>query len=123
MDIKEKIVSDYFNSWITKDCSCLVSYFSSDSIYSECYGPEYHGISQITKWFLQWNKKASVLEWKVKQFVHENQILVVEWYFECECGGKIDGFDGVSLIKFNDKNKIVNLKEFQSKAEHTYPYS
>lgn len=28
----------------------------------------------------------------------------------------------MSLIEFNDKNYIVNLKEFQSKIPHYYPY-
>ncbi len=34
----------------------------------------------------------------------------------------IDGFDGVSIIEFNDDNKIASVKEFQSKHEHEYPY-
>ncbi len=47
---------------------------------------------------------------------------VAEWYFECDYNHEIGGFDGVSIIEFNDDMKIVNLKEFQSKAEHYFPY-
>lgn len=48
---------------------------------------------------------------------------IVEWYFKCEYDGKTDEFDGVSLIKFNNANQIVEVKEFQSKIPHCYPYS
>jgi len=41
---------------------------------------------------------------------------------KCEYDNNISGFDGVSIIEFNDENKIVLIKEFQSKAEHTHPY-
>lgn len=34
-------------------------------VYSECYGPEYRGISQIVKWFVEWNKRGKVLEWNI----------------------------------------------------------
>jgi hypothetical protein len=122
MDIREKRVYDYFNSWITKDHSHLDSIFASDITYIECYGPVYNGIKQIKKWFSDWNKQSTVLEWRIKQFIHENHIIAVEWYFKCDCGGKISGFDGVSLIEFDDKNKIKSVKEFQSKSEHIYPY-
>lgn len=121
MNLKVKMILEYFNAWITKDCSGFESFFSHDVIYSECYGPEYHGISQITKWFLDWNKRGNIVEWRIKQFIHSNQITVVEWYFRCEYDGVISDFDGVSLIEFND-NKMVSVKEFQSKAEHNYPY-
>ena len=36
--------------------------------------------------------------------------------------GEEGGFDGVSLIEFDNAGKIVSLKEFQSKAEHIFPY-
>lgn len=36
---------------------------------------------------------------------------------------KISEFDGVSIIDFNDQNKIISVKEYQSKSQHYYPYS
>ena len=123
MDIKEEIISRYFNAWLTKDHSELENIFYSDIIYSECHGPEYRGIGQIKKWFSEWNRRGSVLEWRIKQFVHQDRITVVEWYFKCQYEGQIDGFDGISLITFNNNHQITSLKEFQSKAEHTHPYT
>lgn len=47
---------------------------------------------------------------------------VVEWFFQCDYEGNVDGFDGVTIAEFDADMKICDLKEFQSKAEHYYPY-
>jgi len=119
---REKVIQDYFNSWILRDSSKLNEYFTADIIYSECYGPEYHGIHQILQWFSDWIKNGSVLEWYIKQFVHQDNMLIVEWFFKCNYEKQIDGFDGISLVQFDKDNRIVILKEFQSKEQHYYPY-
>ena len=46
----------------------------------------------------------------------------VEWYFKCNYRNKISEFDGVSIIKFDEANKIISVKEFQSDSMHIYPY-
>ena len=67
---KEDIVKRYFQSWLDKNIEPLGNIFSDDIIYSECYGPEYHGLPQILKWFSDWNKKGTVLKWEIKKFIH-----------------------------------------------------
>jgi len=62
------------------------------------------------------------LEWNIKKFFHIEDTCICEWYFKCECGGNIDGFNGVSIITFDEDDKIVLLKEFQSKTPNNYPY-
>lgn len=119
---REEIIQNYFKAWLKKDNRILEETFADDVVYSECYGPEYHGISQILQWFEDWNRNNTVLEWTIKNFLHQDSITVVEWYFKCRCGDAEEGFDGVSLVEFDDGNKITVLKEFQSKAEHCYPY-
>ncbi|MGV8984538.1 MAG: nuclear transport factor 2 family protein, partial [Clostridium sp.] len=74
------------------------------------------------RWFRDWNKRGTVIEWDIKQFIHQASMTVVEWYFKCEYDGNIGKFDGVSIIEFNDDNYIISLKEFQSKIPHYYPY-
>ena len=103
---RNEIVKRYFQAWLDQNIEPLGSIFSEDIVYSECYGPEYRGLSQILKWFADWNKSGRVLKWDIK----------------CDYHHEIGGFDGVSIIEFNDDMKIVNLKEFQSKAEHYFPY-
>ena len=119
---REDIVRSYFKSWLDKNIEPLKDVFSEDILYSECYGPEYHGLTQVLKWFADWNKNGTVLKWEIKNFIHQDMFTVAEWYFECVYNNETAGFDGVSVIEFDENMKIASLKEFQSKAEHIYPY-
>ena len=118
----KETIQKYFKSWLNVDIDVLSDVFSNDIIYSECYGPEYHGISQILKWFDEWNQKGRVLEWTIKRSIEKENTIVVEWFFKCEYEGNIDGFDGVTIADFNKEGKIKRLCEFQSKPDHYYPY-
>ena len=118
----KEVIQKYFKAWLNVDNSVLSDVFSNDIIYSECYGPEYHGISQILKWFDEWNQKGRVLEWTIKRSIEKENTIVVEWFFKCEYEGNIDGFDGVTIADFNKEGKIKRLCEFQSKPDHYYPY-
>jgi hypothetical protein len=120
---RETIIENYFHSWIKKDLNILIKYFDDEIIYSECYGPEYNGIDQIKKWFNDWQKENTVLEWNIKQYIHQNNTVVVEWYFKCNYNKKIDDLNGVSIIEFSEEGKIKNIKEFQSKVKHYFPYN
>lgn len=122
MKRREEIIAAYFRCWVENDPAVLGKTFAEHIVYSECYGPEYRGLGQIGQWFSDWHQKGKVLEWQIKSFLHEKDRTAVEWYFRCEYNGEIDGFDGVSLIEFDEAGKIVSLKEFQSKAEHCFPY-
>ncbi|MFP4977019.1 nuclear transport factor 2 family protein [Paenibacillus sp. CN-4] len=119
---RERVIENYFESWINKNKVILRNTFDSNIVYSECYGPEYHGIDTIESWFDDWNKRGTVLVWNIKQFIHQGNLTAVEWYFKCEYDAEVEEFDGVSLIEFNNDHLIVNLKEFQSKLPHYYPY-
>lgn len=118
---KEETIRAYFRCWVENGSSVLDRVFADDVVYSECYGPEYRGIGQIKLWFHDWHQKGRVLEWDIKSFLHQGNETAVEWYFHCDYEGEA-GFDGVSLIKFDEAGKICSVKEFQSKAEHTFPY-
>ena len=122
MKRREDMVRTYFDMWLKKDISGIDGIFSDDVLYSESYGPEYHGLEQVKKWFIDWCRHATVLEWKVKQFISQDKVTVVEWYFECNFDGVIYGFDGVSIVGFSENEKICSIKEFKSKAEHNSPY-
>lgn len=118
----EEIIRNYFDAWLQGNVQPIKDIFSENIVYSECYGPEYHGLSQLVRWFEDWNKRGTVLVWKIKRVIEHRKTVVVEWYFECEYDGKIDGFDGITIADFDREDKIEKLCEFQSKAEHYYPY-
>lgn len=119
---QEEIIRRYFKSWLDNDIEIIKSTFSENIVYCECYGPKYHGMSQIIKWFTEWHERGKVLEWTIKRVISQNNTVVVEWYFKCNYDGNIDGFDGVTIANFDDHLKISRLCEFQAKAEHYYPY-
>lgn len=119
---RNELIERYFAAWRSKDISVLTEIFNPEAFYSECYGPEYHGIEQIKQWFADWNQTGTVLIWNAKRFLTSGNTLVVEWYFVCVVKGERSGFDGVSLVEFDANGKILRIKEFQSKAEHVCPY-
>jgi hypothetical protein len=124
MDIKEREqkISEYFKMWIGRDFSGLEEIFSKDIYYSECYGPEYYGMSEINKWIEDMLKKQVVYEWRINQYYHSENTTVVEWYFREETDNTPSDFNGVSIITFNEDGLINSIKEFESKAEHTALY-
>lgn len=67
-------------------------------------------LKQVQAWFTDWNKRGTVLDWTIKRFIHKGYITVAEWFFRCEYDNIIDGFDGVSIIKFDANGKIEELK-------------
>lgn len=118
----EKIIRNYFQCWLDNNIDVVKEIFAENIVYSECYGPEYHGINQILYWFTDWHEKGNVLRWDIKEMIQADNMVIVEWFFQCNYDGAVDEFDGVTIAKFNNNMKICNLKEFQSKAEHYYPY-
>lgn len=118
----EAVIRKYFQCWLDKDITVVEEIFSDNIIYSECYGPVYKGIGQVIRWFEDWNRKGTVLQWNIKRVIVSGNTVVIEWYFKCNYDSNVDGFDGVTIAEFDADRKICDLKEFQSKAEHCYPY-
>lgn len=50
MKKRENTVRRYFQAWLVKNMEPLESIFSEKVVYSECYGPGYHGLSQYDQW-------------------------------------------------------------------------
>lgn len=119
---KQEIVRAYFEAWLQKDIQTVTRTFSEDAIYTECYGPQYHGLRQILKWFADWNQKGVVLQWDIHRMVEQGRTVVVQWFFRCDYDGTVSGFDGVSVIDFDEDDKICRLSEYQSEPKHVLPY-
>lgn len=118
----ENAIKAYFRSWIDKDASVLDKVFAPSITYYESYGPVYQGLEQVKQWFGDWNKRASVQVWDIKQCAVQGQTAFVEWYFACTYDGAPVVFDGVTIARFDADGKICEIKEFQSQVEHRYPY-
>lgn len=118
MNRKEKIEL-YFKSWLQKKDECFDDIFSKEITYYECYGPFYHGLETLHKWFQDWQRFGSVLEWKIRDYIESGNQAVVTWYFHSVYEGEEDAFDGVSIIRFDENEHIIELKEYQSTLPHT----
>lgn len=123
MDKKEKIIQLWFDMWLQKTDLGIMDLFSKDAIYVESWGPEYKGAKKIKQWFDEWNTRGSVLVWDIKQYFHKENQSVVEWYFENVMkDGRIEAFDGVSLIQWTQGDQISFLKEFGCNINRYDPY-
>ncbi len=120
---KKQIIRDYFQAWLKPNIEVIKSIFDKNATYSECYGPIYRNKDEIISWFKNWNKQGKVVVWPIEKILINENTCIVEWHFKCNYQKKISEFDGVSIIDFNDQNKIISVKEYQSKSQHYYPYS
>lgn len=111
---KESIIWEWFYSWFDSNWNHFEKIFDSHIYYSESWGPEYRRIEEIKEWFQRWHSHSKLLKWDIKQYIHYDKQTVVEWLFSCQNDKNISEFAGVSLIEWNDNQKIISLKEFAS---------
>ena len=121
---REARIQQWFSMWLNKCDTGIETLFSPNAIYIESWGPEYHGSEKIKLWFEEWNTRGTVLQWNIKQFFHKDNQTIVEWYFKNQMNdGKIEAFDGISLIVWTPDNKITLLKEFGCNENRYDPYT
>lgn len=123
MEEREARIRLWFQMWLQKEDLGILELFSEQAVYVESWGPKYEGAAKIKLWFEEWNTRATVLQWKIKQFFHCGNQTVVEWYFEnIGNGGETEAFDGMSLIVWTQENQIRFLKEFGCNIRNYDPY-
>lgn len=123
MKDKEKIIKLWFDMWLQKKDLGITDIFSDDAIYIESWGPQYKGSEKIKHWFTEWNTRGTVLVWNIKQYFHKENQTIVDWYFKNTMNdGKIEAFDGISLIEWTQETKICFLKEFGCNINNYDPY-
>ena len=123
MEQREQTVRLWFDMWLQKKDLDMDAIFTHDAVYIESWGPEYHGIEKIRHWFGEWNDRATVLAWEIRQFFHKGDQTVVEWYFKnAQDDAPSEEFDGMTLIRWSSDGKIAFLKEFGCNLNRYDPY-
>ena len=124
MEQRERIIRQWFDMWLQARDSGILDIFAPGCVYTESWGPKYHDAAQVKHWFDEWNTLGRVLVWDIKQFFHQGDQTAVEWYFKNRMqDGRVEEFDGISLIRWTADGKIAALKEFGCNI-HTYdPYA
>jgi len=120
---RENVIRLWFDMWLRQTDLGIVDIFVEKVDYFESWGPVYQGRSTVKHWFEEWNTRGRVLVWDIKQFFHKDAQTVVEWYFKNRMNdGRVEEFDGMSLIQWTPDNKIAFLKEFGCNLNHYNPY-
>lgn len=120
---REEIIRQWFNMWLTKQDTGISKIFTPNAEYFESWGPRYIGSERIKQWFDEWNNRGKVYTWDIKQYIHNENQTIVEWYFKCVLDdGTVQAFDGVSLVKWNDNGQIKFLKEYGCNIDNYDPY-
>lgn len=122
VEVREKIIREYFSMWVTKDFSRLTKIFSSNCVFQESYGPCYLSLVEMNQWIEQKLNEQNVLSWKIKEvWPSIDETFFVIWNFTAIEKTTIN-FDGVSVIHFDKTGLIDSIKNYRSKSEHCFPY-
>lgn len=123
MEQREHKIRAWFEMWLQGSDAGMEELFDPNAVYIESWGPEYHGLEKIHHWFQEWNTRGTVQRWDVKQFFHQGDQTVVEWYFQNRMrNGRVEAFDGMSLIRWTVEGKICFLQEFGCNENRYDPY-
>lgn len=89
MNEREKIIRLWFDMWIKKADLGIDNIFTDDVVYTESWSPKYENRKTVKHWFDEWNTRGSVLVWEIKQFFHQGNQTIVEWYYN---NGKVNDY-------------------------------
>lgn len=123
MEQRERIIRRWFEMWLRAEDCGIRDIFAPDCVYTESWGPEYHGAAQVKHWFDEWNTRGKVLQWDIKQFFHQGCQTAVQWYFKNRLqNGQSEEFEGISLIVWNKRGQIISLTEYGCNIHRYDPY-
>ena len=120
---REAVIRQWFDMWLRQEDLGIDGMFAEDVCYIESWGPQYEGRAAVRHWFREWNARGKVLVWEIKGYFHREDRTVVEWYFRSQMNdGRVEQFDGLSLVEWTPDNKIRALKEFGCNLDRYDPY-
>ena len=120
---REAVIRQWFDMWLRQEDLGIDGMFAEDVCYIESWGPQYEGRAAVRHWFREWNARGKVLVWEIKGYFHREDQTVVEWYFRNQMNdGRVEQFDGLSLVEWTPDNKIRALKEFGCNLDRYDPY-
>ena len=121
---REDAIRLWFAMWLKKRDLGIRDLFTEQAVYTESWGPEYADAERIAHWFQEWNTRGTVLQWDIRQFFHKGDQTVVEWVFRNTVdGGRVEAFEGMSLVTWTADGRIAALKEFGCNQDRYDPYA
>ena len=121
---REDTIHLWFDMWLQARDLGIEQIFAPDCLYTESWGPQYRGAAQVAYWFREWNTRGKVVRWDIRQFFHKGDQTVVEWVFRNTVdGGRVEAFEGMSLVTWTADGRIAALKEFGCNQDRYDPYA
>ena len=112
------------DSWLANDKRRFTGTLADIIDIRECYGASYSTREEAEEWFIQWNKRGKVLEWRITDTFYdaEKKLLFAAWVFHYDYPGAAEPlFDGMTMMAA-PHGKITMLYEYQTKHQRFYPY-
>ena len=122
MNTREETIRLWFDMWLRGEDFGIRDIFQEDAVYTESWGPVYHGAEAIGHWFREW--RGRVLTWDIHRFFHAGDQTAVTWFFRCQMGDEEPtGFEGVSVVQWTEEGKILRLTEYCCEPDQYDPYA
>ena len=120
---REQRIRLWFDMWLQARDLGMEEIFAPDCVYAESWGPRYVGRDKVAHWFQEWNTRGRVVRWDIRQFFHKGDQTIVEWSFRNEMNdGRVEEFDGLSLVQWDEAGRIAFLREFGCNTRNYDPY-
>ena len=120
---REQRIRLWFDMWLQARDLGMEEIFAPDCVYVESWGPRYVGRDKVAHWFQEWNTRGRVVRWDIRQFFHKGDQTIVEWSFRNEMNdGRVEEFDGLSLVQWDQAGRIAFLREFGCNTRNYDPY-
>lgn len=120
---REQRIRLWFDMWLQARDLGMEEIFAPGCVYVESWGPRYVGRDKVAHWFQEWNTRGRVVRWDIRQFFHKGDQTIVEWSFRNEMNdGRVEEFDGLSLVQWDEAGRIAFLREFGCNTRNYDPY-
>ena len=120
---REQRIRLWFDMWLQARDLGMEEIFAPDCVYVESWGPRYVGRDKVAHWFQEWNTRGRVVRWDIRQFFNKGDQTIVEWSFRNEMNdGRVEEFDGLSLVQWDEAGRIAFLREFGCNTRNYDPY-
>ena len=124
MEEREKRFLLWLDMWLQGKNLGIRDIFAADVVYTESWGPVYHGVEAVEHWFEEWLTRGRVIAWDVHRFFHSGNQTAVSWSFQCRMGEEMPtGFEGVSIVRWGEDGRMAALTEYCCEPAQYDPYA
>ncbi len=111
---KEEVINKWYQSWHNQEFDQFTDIFALNIVYNNGFGAKYFGISQLINFKKKWHKSHTLIEWKIVSVTSIKSKSFVEWYFNFKVNNQIKKYNGVSIILWDNEDRICSVREYST---------